>query len=72
MSRTEVKVTTKEAQRQMLIIEELKKNIQRQKEELGRPIFSCLVNFGCPLIITHEILKLLTINGIRTSDLIRF
>lgn len=48
MSRTEVKVSTQEAQRQLLIIEELKKYIQKQKQELGRPLFYTLSTFGCP------------------------
>lgn len=55
MSRTEVKVTTQEAKRQMAIIEELKKVIQKKKEELGRPLFACLVNFGCQMSTEHAI-----------------
>lgn len=72
MSRTEIKVTTQEAQRQLLIIEELKKHIQQQKQELGRPLFYTLSTFGCPLIITTEIFKPLSINGIGIFDLARF
>lgn len=46
MSRTEIKVSTQESQRQMLIIDELKKFIQKQKQELGRPLFYTLSTFG--------------------------
>jgi hypothetical protein len=67
MSRTEVKVTTKEAQRQRLIIEELKQVVQRKKEELGRPLFSTISTFGCQMILTVGIFKPLTINGRGTS-----
>lgn len=56
MSRTEVKVTNQEAQRQRLIIEELKQIVQRKKEELGRPLFSAISTFGCQMILTVEIL----------------
>lgn len=48
MSKIEVHVNTKEANRQKLIIEELKQNIQEQKEKLGRPLFYTAITFGCP------------------------
>lgn len=48
MSKIEINVSTKEANRQMLIIEELKKKIQEQKEKLGRPLFYTAITFGCP------------------------
>lgn len=52
MSRTEIKISTKEAQRQMLIINELKEIIQAKKEELGRPLFYRLATFGCQMKTT--------------------
>lgn len=72
MSRKEIQVSTKEAQRQRLIIEELKKIIQRKKEETGKNLHYRLDTFGCQLITTHEIFNPLTINGIRISDLAHF
>ena len=63
MSRTEVKVTTQEAQRQVEIIGELKKVIQAKKEELGRDLFYTAVTFGCPSVSAVEILESLTIKG---------
>lgn len=55
MSRKEIKITSKEAQRQMMIINELKLTIQKQKEELGRPLFYSLLNFGCQMIYNNAI-----------------
>ena len=55
MSRKEIKITSKEAQRQMMIINELKLTIQKQKEELGRPLFYSLLNFGCQMIYNNVI-----------------
>ena len=48
MSKIQINISTKEANRQMFIIEELKKNIQEQKAKLGRPLFYTAVTFGCP------------------------
>lgn len=61
MSKIEINVSTKEANRQMLIIEELKKNIQKQKERLGRPLFYTAITFGCAYVTAVGILKPLSI-----------
>ena len=55
MSKKENKNTSKEAQGQMMIINGLKLTIQKQKEELGRPLFYSLLNFGCQMIYNNVI-----------------
>lgn len=72
MSRREVKVTTQEAKRQVMIIEELKQTIQKKKEELGRNLFYSLSTYGCQMIHNNVIFEPLTINDRGTFDSDRF
>lgn len=53
MSRKEIAITTQESQRQMLIIENLKEIIQKQKQELRRPLFYGVVTFGCQMMFNN-------------------
>ena len=63
MSKIRINISTQEANRQMLIIEEVKTYVQHQKAKLGRPLFYTAVTFGCPNVTAVGICNLLTING---------